>query len=150
MKKIAIPAVTRELDFIANHTEEADDIWDGNVKIDPLLKSLSDTVYKRAEEDACALLESLKDCMQGSSDGLRINNWHRPRESWEVYSDIFSGAKGRKKKIGWAGLHIGNGKVGFRLIGFMGPRIGGLDGRRKLAAACKKKMKEVTIRRETQ
>jgi phage gp29-like protein len=79
MRKIKYPAVTRELDFIANHTEEADDIREGNVNIDPLLKSVSDAVYKRAEEDVSELLEYLKDSMQGSADRLRINNWHWPR-----------------------------------------------------------------------
>jgi hypothetical protein len=150
MRKVKFPAVTHELDFISKHSDEADDIRDGNVKIDPLLKDMSDAVYKRAQADVTALLDHLKNCLQGSADGQRLNNWHWPRYEggWEIYSDIFSGTKGRKKRIGWAGLHVGYGREGFRLIGFMKPRIGGLDGQRRLWAVAKKKMKRIHLTRD--
>jgi hypothetical protein len=70
------------------------------------------------------------------------------RGDWEIYSETYWGAKGRKKSVGWTGLHVGYGKEGFRLIGFMKPRGGGLDGQKKLALACKKKIKQLHLTRD--
>jgi hypothetical protein len=150
MIQLKIPAISHELEFIATHLEEASDIWDGNIKIDPLLKQLSDTVYVRAEKDAAELLDQLKDTIaQGAKGFFRINNWHRSGV-WEVYSEIYWGMKGRKKSVGWVGLHVGHGKEGFRLFAYINPRRGGLDGRRKFALACKKKIEQVHLTRDDQ
>ncbi len=119
MSQLKIPAVSRELEFIATHADEAEDIRYGKIKIDPRLKHLSDAVYLRADSDAAELLNHLKDAISEGAIGVfRIDNWHKSRD-WEVYSEIYSGARGRKKTLGWIGLHVGYGKEGFRLIGFM-------------------------------
>jgi hypothetical protein len=151
MTRLRLPAVSREMEFVATHAEEVNDILDGYSKIDPALFSLSKAVSERANKDVEELLDRLKDTLEQGVDGLlRINNWHRPRWEWELYSEIYSGARGRKKRIGWAGLRIGSGKERFRLIGFMNPRRGGLDGQKKLALACKKKIKQVHLTRDEQ
>jgi hypothetical protein len=154
MSQLRIPAISSELKFIATHTDEADDIRYGDIKIHPLLEHLSNAVYMRADKDVEDLLDYLKDNLEQAAKGrlLRTNNWHWPRGEWpwEVYSEIYWGLKGRTKNLGWIGLHVGYGKEGFRLIGFMKPRGGGLDRRKKFAEACKKKIEKVHLTRENQ
>ncbi len=150
MKQLKIPASSREREFIATHMDEADDIWDNKIKIDPLLKQLSDAVYTRAEKDLEELLDRLKDSIEQGANGLlRINNWHWSG-AWNVYSEIYWGAKGRRKSLGWAGLQGAEGKEGFRLVGYVNPRRGGLDGRKKFALACLKKIEQVHLARDDQ
>lgn len=152
MVQVKIPAVSREMEFIATHADEADDIWEGNVSsIQRSVKELSDAVYVRADNDVVKLLGQLKNAVEEGANGLlRLNSWHWPRWQWEAYSDIHLGMRGRKKVVGWVGLHVGHGKEGFRLIGFMTPRRGGLDGRKKLALRCKKKITAVHLTRDDQ
>ena len=114
------------------------------------MKYLSDAVYKRAEKDAEELLDQLKDSIEKGSNGLlRVNNWHWSG-SWDVWSEIYGGMKERKKNVGWVGLYIGSGDEGFRLIGSMNPRLGGLDGRKKFALACKNKIEQIHLTRDYQ
>jgi hypothetical protein len=147
MTKSHLPAVSRELEFIANHIDDALDIWNNNVKVSSFVKRLSDAVYGRADADAKMLLDQIKPAVENGarSNALRINNWHKPRDEWEVYSEIYLGAKGPKKSVGWAGLHVGYGKEEFRLIGFMNLRRGGVDGRKRFASACKQRIKQVHL-----
>jgi hypothetical protein len=149
MLNLKFPAVSPEVEFIATHSDEADDIWYDNVKVAPMVKELSDTVYSRADKDVERLLDNLASAMEKGAHGLfRINNWHWPRDEWERYSDMYSGLRGRKKSVGWVGLHVGSGKEGFRLIGFMNPNRGGLDGRKKFTLASQKKNKQIHLTRD--
>jgi hypothetical protein len=63
---------------------------------------------------------------------------------WRVEGPIFM-ARGRKKRIGWVGLSIDCGQMGPRLIGWVYPRRGGLDGRSQLAHTCQKKLPEMKV-----
>lgn len=147
MSNVKVPAVSHELIFIATYTDEADDIYDENIKVDPLLKDLSDAVYDRADADAYKLLDYLKDSIEeGTKQHFRINKkWHQRIGSWEAWSEIYSGVRGRRKWVGQIGLDVGYGGVGFRLIGSMNPRRGGLDERRKLVLALQKKIKQAHL-----
>jgi hypothetical protein len=145
--QVKIPAVSREMEFIATHTEEANDVWDGNVqKIDPAVEQLSKAVYVRANNDVAELLKQAEGVVdEGAKGHVRLNNWHGTGRDWYVYSEIYWGTRGRKKSIGWAGLQVGYGMQGFRLIGYMRPRRGGLDACKRLALACQKKIKGIHI-----
>lgn len=151
MNQSKIPAISHELEFIANHTDEADDIWDEAIEIDPDLRQLSNTVYERADLDAGKLLKYMSAAISEGADGVfRVDNWHWRLGKWEIWSEIYSGTRGRKKRVGSVGLDVGYGKVGFRLIGWMNPGRGGLDGRKRFALACKKRIEQVHLVSEYQ
>jgi hypothetical protein len=123
--KVAIPAVSRELEFIGNHLDEAEDIYDEAFEVDASLKELSDSVYDRAEEDALKLLGYLKADLSHGVQGLVRVDWIKARDSgWAVWGPIFM-ARGRKRRIGFVGLCFAFGKFGFRLIGWVFPRGAG-------------------------
>jgi hypothetical protein len=139
-----IPAISRELEFIAQHIDDAEDIYNEEVKVELQLKELSNRIYDRAEDDALVLLGYLKASLLSGIHGLMRVDWTNARDSgFYVWGPIFA-ARGRKKRMGSVGLYIGTGKVGFRLIGWLFPR-GGLDGRSELAHACQKKLPGMKI-----
>jgi hypothetical protein len=141
-EKPTIPAISREIEFIARHTEEADEIRYNECVIEASLKELSDKVYDRANEDVHNLLSHLIMSVSTGSHGLVRIDWkNASKSSWRIYGDIFM-ARGRKKGIGWVGLNIGSGDERFSLIGWVCPRRGGLDGRLQFARACQKKLPE--------
>ena len=101
-QKVAVsPAVSRELKFIADNVDEADDIYEGKIKVEPSLKQLSDKVYERADADVSELLNELKEELSLAVKGmLRINDWrHYTRWSRQIWSPIYM-ARGRKRKSG--------------------------------------------------
>jgi hypothetical protein len=145
-QKVAVsPAVSRELKFIADNVDEADDIYQGRIKVEPSLKRLSDKVYERADADVSELLNELKEELSCAVKGvLRINDWRTYRRwSWGIWSPIYM-ARGRKKKIGSAGLTVDYGQEGLRAIGWVDPR-GGLHGRTEFTRSCQKKFPKVHL-----
>jgi hypothetical protein len=142
--KVSIPAISRELEFIALHEEDARHIYNDAFKVEASLKELSIRVYDRADKDALALLIHLKAGVIRGVRGLIRVDWKRiGNGDWHVEGRIFM-ALGRKKGVGWVGLNIGCGEVGFRLIGWVCPR-GGLDGRSQLAHTCQKKLPKLKV-----
>jgi hypothetical protein len=50
--KVSVPAISREIEFIALHEEEAVDIYNSTSNVEASLKELSDRVFDRANQDA--------------------------------------------------------------------------------------------------
>jgi hypothetical protein len=49
--RVSIPAISREVEFLAQHTDEADEIWEGNVEADAnVLQLLNEIKPHRAIE----------------------------------------------------------------------------------------------------
>jgi hypothetical protein len=141
-----IPAVSHELQFISYHAVEADEILQGDIAVVPPLRELLQRVYDRANEDACKLLEDSLTSLQAGVRRLVRLEMTKPRGNpWEIYGALFAGARGRKRRIGGFGFHVGYGQEGFRLIGYLIPRRGGLDGRLQLVHACKKKLPKMKV-----
>lgn len=138
MSEIEIPAISREIEFIANHADEADDIHDNAVQIEPPeLKQLFTSVYRRADEGVKELLYGLGGAFQeGTSDYLRLEKWPKCKH-WQVSTSIHSLGK-KPRQIGYTGLLVGYGNIGLNLIGWVFPR-GGLHGRKHLCYVCRKK-----------
>jgi hypothetical protein len=142
MRKIIanFPAISREVEFIARHTDEADAIYFEKIAVVPALKKLSDAVYDRADSDVLELLKELQDeVCRGVKSHVRVG-WRRiKRGDWENSGSIYM-ARGRKKRIGYIGLFVGYGQMPLRLIAWVYPS-GGLDGRRELTDSVRKKAK---------
>jgi hypothetical protein len=77
MDEYTLPAISHEIKFISEHTDEADAILDRNIKVDESLAKLSDAVYARANEDVVALLEELSDAVDLGLKDLLRTKWVR-------------------------------------------------------------------------
>jgi hypothetical protein len=136
---ILIPAISREVEFLALHGDEADEIWEGNIDVTEDVLELLNEVNDRAERNILQLLTCVQSALDiGLRDLLRISWVRISPESWALRGVVYMSARGPKKNIGLAGFYIECNKPP-RLIGWTYPR-GGLDGRRELARVCGKTM----------
>jgi len=152
--KARLPAISRELEFIASRYEQADEILSDDIKVDTFVKDLTRKVYERANRDVLTLLnQSTESVSRGIRGAMRID-WDKEPKIVD-WSDVYWGRKGKifmargpKKEMGRVGLHVGSGNEGFRLVGWVFPRRVGLDVRAELAHTCKKQMPEVHLASE--
>ena len=68
--KVAIPAISREVEFIARHVDEVHEVQEGNVQADKTLLALLDAVYERAARDVRELLNYLQQTLDAEVRGL--------------------------------------------------------------------------------
>jgi hypothetical protein len=144
MNKYPLPAISHEIHFIAQHTEEADAISNRHIKIDESLAKLSDAVYARADDDVAALLEELSAVVDLGLKDLLRTKWVRLSTGNRSINGSIYMPKGPKKRLAMIGLHVGFGSLAGKLIGWVYPK-GGLDGRRNFARHCNLKNLKVHL-----
>ncbi len=144
-KQLRVPAISREVEFIAQHTAEAGAVYDEEIRVPEAVKELTVAVYDRAEADVASLLRTLQAELSRTLQGLLRIRWVGGDLGGraEGYGPIYN-AHGRKKQTGWVGIYLGHYDMALRLFGWVSPK-GGLDGRRKLARACTGKIKGVRV-----
>ncbi len=134
-KRLSIPAFSRELEFWARHSDEADEVQGGNIEAEQSLIPLLDAVGERADQDVSELFKDIQKAVDAGLRGLLRVQWGRISfGSWQLRGLIHM-ARGPRKRIGSVGLYIRCSDVP-GIVGWVFPR-GGLDGRRELAHACK-------------
>jgi len=140
-----VPAISREVEFIAQYTAEADAVYNGEIRVPEAVKELTKAVYDRAEDDIKDLLHVLQEEVKRAVQGLLRIRWVGGDLGGraEGYGPIYN-AHGRKKQTGWVGIYLGHYDMALRLFGWVSPK-GGLDGRRKLARACTGKITGVRV-----
>jgi|HubBroStandDraft_4_1064222.scaffolds.fasta_scaffold371081_2 hypothetical protein len=144
MDKYPLPAISHEINFIAEHTDEADAILDRNIKVDESLAKLSDVVYARANKDVIALLEELGGAVDLGLKGLLRTKWVRlSTGDWEINGSMYM-PKRPKKRLATIGLHVGFRSLAGQLICWVYPK-GGLDSRRNFARQCNLKNLKVHL-----
>lgn len=57
---ICIPAISREIEFLARHTDEAAEVTGDNIEADAGVRALLNAVSDRAERDVFRLLNKVK------------------------------------------------------------------------------------------
>jgi hypothetical protein len=141
---LSIPAISREVEFLARHSDEADEIWDDNIEADAVVRELLDDINERAKRSVLQLLNCVQSAVDIALHDLLRSNWGRiSPEDWALRGVVYMSARGPKKTIGSAGFYIECRDVP-KLIGWVYPR-GGLDGRRELARLCAKKIDKVHL-----
>ena len=137
-KQTYVPAISREVEFIAKNISEADAIYfDDDIYVEELVKDLTEAVYDRANGTVEELLGRLEEEVLCAVKGVVRIEWVNTDRKlyWSSKGRVYN-AHGRKKRIGLAGIdlpcYIRNPP---RLIGWVYV-LGGQDGRRKLVRAC--------------
>jgi hypothetical protein len=104
-EKPIIPAISREVDFIARNITMADAICDGDIRVAQPVRELTAAVYHRANGVVEALLLDLEAGVDRAVRGVVRIKWTNGNRSlyWGNDARIFN-AHGRKKQAGWAGL----------------------------------------------
>jgi hypothetical protein len=127
---LSIPAISREVEFLARHSDEADEIWDDNIEADAVVRELLDDINERAKRSVLQLLNCVQSAVDIALHDLLRSNWGRiSPEDWALRGVVYMSARGPKKTIGSAGFYIECRDVP-KLIGWVYTR-GGLDGRRR-------------------
>jgi hypothetical protein len=143
-KHLSVPAVSRELHFIAQNAAIVMDVID-NLADGPLFE-LTDAVNKKAAVDADRILRQLeREITESASAVLRVEWANTNRgDYWEPWARVFM-PRGPKRRIASLGLVLGHSKMALRLVGWIWPRWGGLDGRQELTRVCAKKVGAVYL-----
>lgn len=143
-KHISIPAISREVHFIARNNPIVEDIFD-NARDGPVFE-LTNAVWKKARIDADFLLRKLEAGITEAAAGILRVEWANTNrgEYWEPWARVFM-PRGPKRRMASLGLVLGHTKMALRLIGWIWPRWGGLDGRQELARVCSKKIGDVCL-----
>jgi hypothetical protein len=145
-KTVVIPAITREIEFISRNAAVADQIWES--QSGPLFE-LTYAVWERACASTDVLLRKLEEEVAAKVRGILRINWANTNRgnNWESWARVFM-PKGPERRMATAGLHLGENLMALRLVGWMWPRWGGLDGRRELVRVCRKKIRRVCLASE--
>jgi hypothetical protein len=144
-KRFFVPAISREVEFIAEHTAEVDAVYEEEIRVPEAVKELTEAVYDRAEADIKDLLLAVEADVSRAMRGLLRVKWvggdlgGRAESKGPIYN-----AHGPKKEMGWVGIYLGHYEMALRLVGWVWAK-GGLDGRRRMASACARKIKDVCV-----
>jgi hypothetical protein len=136
---IKIPAITKEVDFVGRYATAIEEVLDSGKGS---LLDLTEKVVQRAESDVESTLRKLEEQVSHAAKSiLRIEWINTSRGSnWHSKARLFV-PMGPKKRIGSVGLYLDNEPMPIRLLGWVWPSKGGLDGRRELVRACRKKLR---------
>jgi hypothetical protein len=146
MTKLKVPVVSRELDFFAQNAVVVEDVLDSAKG--PLL-SLTEAVLTRAESDVDEILRKLEPVVSKAAKSIVRIDWVNTNrgENWHSWGRVFTPI-GPKKRIASIGLYLDNEPMPLRLIAWLWPWRGGLDGRRELVRVCHKKVGNVLLASE--
>src|SRR5688572_27365547 len=129
--KVFMPAITREMEFCANNAPTMEEILEKESS-SPLGK-LTDRVADRANRNADELLRAVEAAVSEALPGVMRLIWANTNraENWWSWGKVYM-PHGPKRRIGSAGIMLAELPTPLRLIGWMWPRWGGMDGRREL------------------
>jgi hypothetical protein len=137
---VYVPAISRELKFSSENWDELCQVVEGKIGDDPSLRSLATLVRDRADEAHEWLLREISEHLRRTNfEGFRITNWRFTSDRWSMWSEVFRGNRGPKRRVGIAGITIGYGAEKFRFVGYARLSRGGQDARRKVRQKCESK-----------
>jgi hypothetical protein len=141
-KRISVPAVSHEMEFVARNWAVIEDLAE-NVKKGAVV-DLTEMVWEKARVDVDRLLRALERAVTDAGDGTLRVLWANTNrgESWQPWARVYL-SRGPKRKIADLGFTLCENKMALRLIGWIWPRWGGLDGRHRLARYCNNKVGDV-------
>ena len=132
----AIPAISREVEFIARNAYVADAVCEDRIDVPPRVKELTGMVCDRANAAVQVLLKALEVEVKRIVSGIVQIEWiNKDRQYYWASECRVQKLRSRKSGVRWAGIYLHCGRDALRLIGWMYPK-GGRDGRKKLARAC--------------
>jgi hypothetical protein len=137
------PAISREIEFAAREARTISDVLEGP---EGPLRELTDVVNQKAAVDSDRLLRNLELAITDSARGIVRVEWANTNRGdyWEPWARVFA-PRGPKRRIAYLGLMLGHSKLALRLVGFLWPRWGGLDGRHELVRICRKRFPHVCL-----
>ena len=140
---VFIPAISPELGFLSRNWAVAEEILDK--KGNGAVKELTNAVFVRAGEHADAVFGKLEESMSARLSGVLRIDWANTNraENWASWGRLYL-PRGRTR-VGSAGIWLGFDAMALRLIGWVWPRWGGLDGRRELVRICQRKVSGVCL-----
>jgi hypothetical protein len=146
-KALFIPAITKEVEFCAHNVTAMEAVLH-NDRASPL-RHLTHAVADRGNADAQKLLRALEAGISGTLVGIMRLNWVNTNrgENWASWGKLYM-PRGPMRRVGSAGILLGEAPTPLRLLGWIWPRWGGLDGRRELVHLCQKKVKAVCLPHE--
>jgi hypothetical protein len=146
-RRILIPAITREMEFCAHNARTMEAIFENEER--SALGQLIGRVGLRANEDTDKLLRAVEAGVSDALTGIIRLNWVNTNrgENWWSWGKLYM-PRGPMRRIGSAGILLAETPTPLRLIGWIWPRWGGMDGRRELVHTCRKKLKTVCLPQE--
>jgi hypothetical protein len=135
------------MEFVAHNEITVSEILEKDS--DSALWILTDAVHTRATMDVDYVLRELETAISSAIAGAARLNWVNTNRgmNWASWGRLYS-PRGPLKRLGSAGLWLHDTLIPLRLVGWVWPKLGGLDGRRELVRVCQKKMKEVCLPHE--
>jgi hypothetical protein len=146
--KFELPVISHEMKFVSLNIYDIDSVLDGSIKVNAAVKKVTESMYDRVETEVLELLDSLKTTLSASvRQSFRIDQWHKSRQNWDVWSDVHLGVRGRRKRSpAFVGFCIGQGpEIGFRLIAYSKLRRGGQDAQSKFGNAMRNRLDGVFL-----
>jgi hypothetical protein len=143
---ITVPAISREIEFIAHHANDADAVRADKNFEPKWLKKLTDKVYVRADADVQELLLDLEDEITHVLNKIIHLPWKRYKfDWWEVNSPVYLSQRHRKE-IGWLFLTVSFGtKSDPRIIGSFILNRGGQDALQRFSQFCRNRKLRVHL-----
>jgi hypothetical protein len=144
-RTVFIPGITREIEFCAHNARTMEAILHGDDERSALYR-LTDSVASRANQDTDKLLRVMEAAVSDALAGIIRLKWVNTNraENWESKGKLYM-PRGPMRSMGSAGILLAETPTPLRLIGWIWPRRGGLDGRRELVHRCRKKLKAVCL-----
>jgi hypothetical protein len=141
--KVSTPAISREIEFIALNWPAVEEVLDRD---SGQLSELTNTVWERAQADVYKLCRALEAEISEAVRGLVRIDWANTDRgaNWESWGSVFM-PMGPKKRIAYVGFWLGEVPLALRLVAWIRPRYGGVDGRRRLVQRCESRLKSVCL-----
>jgi hypothetical protein len=146
-RHVVIPAISREIEFCAHNARTMEAVLDSD-EGSPLAE-LTARVAQRANKDTDRLLRDLEAAVANAlakTIRLRWVNTNRA-ENWWSWGKVYM-PRGPMRSIAHTGIILSDEPMPLRLIGWLWPRWGGIDGRREFVHRCSKKIKRVCLPHE--
>lgn len=144
MPRVDLPALSPEMEFIAANEAIAERVRE---KGKGAVRELTEAVWDRADEDASRLLSHLRDVISDSASSIFRIEWINRSMEWQSTGRLFK-RMGPKRRIALIGVYIDNEPMPVRVVAWIWPKWGGLDGRRELVRACQERFPSVCLASE--
>lgn len=135
---IWMPALSPELAFLSRHWSTAEEI--GAQKGNGKVKQLTEAVYERACVHADMVFKALEEAVSAKAGDILRIAWVNTNRgtNWASWARLYMPRS--RTRIASAGFWLGYDSMALRLIGWLWPQWGGLDGRRELVRICRSKV----------
>jgi hypothetical protein len=147
-KEILIPAITREIEFCAYNVRTMEAILENENR--SALGTLTESVALRANQDTDKLLRAVEGRVSEALAGIIRLRWVNTNraENWWSWGKLYMPRGPMRRSMGQTGIMLAESPTPLRLIGWIWPRLGGMDGRRELVHVCRRKLKAVCLAHE--